>query len=90
MTRVRTPRIVASVSLVNARAAWIEIKELPESSEDDETDVLVVVLVDVVTVELALDALLAGVELASELDGVVTPQAASTNIAKGNRVIFLM
>jgi hypothetical protein len=25
-----------------------------------------------------------------ELDGVVTPHAASTNIKKGNRVIFLM
>ena len=31
-----------------------------------------------------------GVDVGVELDGVVTPHAASTNINKGNRVIFLM
>jgi hypothetical protein len=52
-----------------------------EDAEGDDVEVAVdVVEADVVD----------GVDVGVELDGVVTPHAASTNIKKGNRVIFLM
>jgi hypothetical protein len=50
-----------------------------EDAEDDDVEV------DVEEAEVV-----DGDDVGVELDGVVTPHAASTNINKGNRVIFLM
>jgi hypothetical protein len=75
---------VTSVSFGKTRAAWIEVIVGPTSSDELGVDV------DEASVEELATVLVAGVELASELDGVVTPQAARTNITNGNSVIFFM
>jgi hypothetical protein len=54
-----------------------------EDAEDDDVEGAV----DVVEADV-VDGV--DVDVGVELDGVVTPHAASTNINKGNRVIFLM
>lgn len=57
----------------------VDVDEVDE--DDDDVDVEV----DVEEAEVV-----DGDDVGVELDGVVTPHAASTNINKGNRVIFLM
>jgi hypothetical protein len=79
---------VTSVSFGKIRAAWIEVIVGPTSSDELGVDVDEASVEELATVLVVV--LLAGVELASELDGVVTPQAARTNITNGNSVIFFM
>jgi hypothetical protein len=56
-----------------------------DAVEDDDDEDDVDVEVDVEEAEVVDED-----DVGVELDGVVTPHAASTNINKGNRVIFLM